>query len=65
MIPGIKENGLEQATMTGMQQGGPLSVVLTNVYLDKFDQELEQRGLLFTRYTDDTMVFTKSECNKN
>lgn len=43
---GVMENGLEQATMTGVPQGGPLSVVLSNVYLDKLDKELEQRGFV-------------------
>ena len=62
---GVMENGLEQATMRGVSQGGPLSVVLSNVYLDKLDKELEQRGLRFTRYADDTMVFTKSEMAAN
>lgn len=62
---GMMENGLEQATMTGVPQGGPLSVVLSNVYLDKLDKELEQRGLRFTRYADDTMIFTKSEMAAN
>lgn len=62
---GVMENGLEQATMRGVPQGGPLSVVLSNVYLDKLDKELEQRGLRFTRYADDTMVFTKSEMAAN
>lgn len=62
---GVMENGLEQATMRGVPQGGPLSVVLSNVYLDKIDKELEQRGLRFTRYADDTMVFTKSEMAAN
>lgn len=62
---GVMENGLEQATMTGVPQGGPLSVVLSNVYLDKLDKELEQRGLRFARYADDTMVFTKSEMAAN
>ena len=59
------EKGLEKATMTGVPQGGPLSVVLSNVYLDKLDKELEQRGLRFTRYADDTIVFTKSEMAAN
>lgn len=58
---GAMEKGLEKATISGVPQGGPLSVVLSNVYLDKLDKELEQRGLRFTRYADDTMVFTKSE----
>lgn len=62
---GVMENGLEQATKTGVPQGGPLSVVLSNVYLDKLDKELEQRGLRFTRYADDAMVFTKSEMAAN
>lgn len=58
---GVMEDGLEKATITGVPQGGPLSVVLSNVYLDKLDKELEERGLRFTRYADDTMIFTKSE----
>ena len=62
---GVMENGLEKATRTGVPQGGPLSVVLSNVYLDKLDKELEQRGLRFTRYADDTMIFTKSEMAAN
>lgn len=62
---GAMEKGLEKATTSGVPQGGPLSVVLSNVYLDKLDKELEQRGLRFTRYADDTMVFTKSEMAAN
>lgn len=62
---GVMEKGLERATTSGVPQGGPLSVVLSNVYLDKLDKELEQRGLRFTRYADDTMIFTKSEMAAN
>lgn len=62
---GVMEKGLEKATMSGVPQGGPLSVVLSNVYLDKLDKELEQRGLRFTRYADDTKIFTKSEMAAN
>ena len=58
---GVMENGLEKATTTGVPQGGPLSVVCSNVYLDKLDKELEQRGLRFTRYADDVLIFTRSE----
>ena len=50
---GVVEKGLEKATIKGVPQGGPLSVVCSNVYLDKLDKELEQRGLRFTRYADD------------
>lgn len=58
---GVMENGLEKATKTGVPQGGPLSVILSNIYIDKLDKELEQRGLRFTRYADDVLIFTKSE----
>lgn len=58
---GVMEQGLVKATKTGVPQGGPLSVVLSNIYLDKLDKELEQRGHHFVRYADDVMIFTKSE----
>ena len=62
---GVMENGLEKATITGVPQGGPLSVVCSNIYLDKLDKELEQRGLRFTRYADDVLIFVKSEISAN
>ena len=62
---GVMENGLEKATKAGVPQGGPLSVILSNVYLDKLDKELEQRELRFTRYADDVLIFTKSEMAAN
>ena len=58
---GVMENGLEKETETGVPQGGPLSVICSNVYLDKLDKELEQRELRFVRYADDILIFTKSE----
>ena len=62
---GVMEQGIVKATKTGVPQGGPLSVVLSNIYLDKLDKELEQRGLRFVRYADDVLIFTKSEMAAN
>lgn len=62
---GVMEKGIIKATKTGVPQGGPISVILSNVYLDKLDKELEQRGLHFVRYADDVMIFTKSEVAAN
>ncbi len=62
---GVMENGLEKATKTGVPQGGPLSVILSNIYLNKLDKELEERGLRFTRYADDVLIFTRSEMAAN
>jgi len=45
----------------GTPQGGPLSPLLANLYLDVLDQELVRRGLSFVRYADDIAVFVSSE----
>ncbi len=58
---GVMEEGLISSSKEGVPQGGPLSPVLSNVYLDKLDKELEARGLRFVRYADDCNIFVKSE----
>lgn len=44
----------------GTPQGGPLSPLLSNIYLDELDKELESRGLSFCRYADDCIILVKS-----
>ncbi len=58
---GIMEDGLVSSSTVGVPQGGPLSPELSGIYLDKFDKELESRGLHFVRYADDCNIFVKSE----
>ena len=58
---GIMEDGMFKKSTEGVPQGGPLSPILANVYLDKLDKELEARGLKFVRYADDCDIFVKSE----
>lgn len=58
---GVMEDGLVSPTEEGVPQGGPLSPILSNVYLDKLDKELESRGLRFVRYADDCDIFVRSE----
>ena len=62
---GVMEEGLVSPSMEGVPQGGPLSPVLSNVYLDKLDKELESRGLCYVRYADDCNIFVKSEMAAN
>ena len=57
---GILEDGTLIDSEMGVPQGGPLSPLLANIYLDKFDKELEARGLHFVRYADDCNIFLKS-----
>lgn len=53
--------GVLQATDEGAPQGGPLSLLLSNILLDDFDKELERRRLKFVRYADDFVILVRSE----
>jgi RNA-directed DNA polymerase len=41
---GAMVDGLVEASVEGTPQGGPLSPLLANIYLDELDRELERRG---------------------
>lgn len=62
---GIMEDGLVSSSTKGVPQGGPLSPILSNIYLNEFDKELESRGLNFVRYADDVVILVKSEMSAN
>lgn len=57
---GIMINGLFQASEEGTPQGGNLSPLLSNIYLNEFDNLLATRGHKFVRYADDCNVYVKS-----
>lgn len=57
---GIMENGLRVRTEEGTPQGGPLSPLLANVYLNEYDQEMGRREAPVIRYADDIVVLAKS-----
>ena len=57
----IMPDGQREATSCGIPQGGPLSPLLANVMLDDLDKELERRGLRFSRYADDFLIFVGSQ----
>ncbi|MFS0821453.1 group II intron reverse transcriptase/maturase [Bacillus sp. 1P02SD] len=57
---GILEHGLTKPTEFGAPQGGVLSPILSNVYLNQLDKELEKRGHRFVRFADDFCVYVKS-----
>lgn len=54
-------DGSQQKRTRGTPQGGPLSPLLANIYLDPLDKELENRGLAFVRYADDIAIFASSQ----
>ena len=58
---GVLVNGNFEKTNLGTPQGGNLSPLLSNIYLNELDKELEKRGLHFARYADDCVIFVKTE----
>ena len=55
------ENGVVTETKEGSPQGGNLSPLLANVYLNEFDWEFQRRGVPCIRYADDIVLLAKSE----
>lgn len=57
---GILDKDTYVETTEGAPQGGPLSPILANVYLNRLDRELEKRGHRFIRYADDFVIYVKT-----
>lgn len=58
---GVMEDGVVMATEEGSPQGGNLSPLLANIYLNEFDQEYKKRGVPCIRYADDIVLLAKSK----
>jgi RNA-directed DNA polymerase len=58
---GVLAEGVVVRSAEGTPQGGPLSPLLANIYLDALDRELENRELRFCRYADDCNIYVGSE----
>ena len=50
-----------QPTGRGTPQGGVISPLLANVYLNPLDQQMEQAGWEMVRYADDFVILCRSE----
>ncbi len=61
---GAVVEGEWEPSAAGTPQGGPLSPLLGNIYLDPLDQELEKRGLSFCRYADECNIYVSSRFGK-
>lgn len=62
---GVMVEGVFEKTDKGTPQGGNLSPLLANIYLNQFDKELDRRGLRYTRYADDVIICVHSEAAAN
>jgi len=58
---GMMQEGVLQQREEGTPQGSPLSPLLSNIYLDELDKEMEKRGVRFCRFADDCNAYVKSK----
>lgn len=58
---GVMVSGEYEATDVGSPQGGVISPLLANIYLDKFDQFMKSRGHRIVRYADDILILCGSK----
>lgn len=59
---GIMVDGAYEASEIGSPQGGVISPLLSNIYLNTFDQKMKTNtNYRIVRYADDILIFTKSK----
>lgn len=58
---GIMNEGIFEESLEGTPQGGNLSPLLSNIYLNHFDRRMGDHGYLLLRYADDIVIFCKFE----
>ncbi len=46
--------------VNGLPQGCPISPMLANLYLDKFDERIEKEGFKLVRFADDFLILCKT-----
>jgi group II intron reverse transcriptase/maturase len=56
----MKDRGFEE-TVQGTPQGGVISPLLANIYLNHFDRRMSEEGFLLVRYADDFLIFCRKE----
>jgi len=58
---GVMEDDQFYDTPIGSPQGGVISPLLANIYLDEFDWKMNQQGFPVVRFADDAIIFCKSK----
>lgn len=58
---GYMEEGKYYDTEQGSPQGGVISPLLANIYLNELDWELHKKKIYFVRYADDFLLFAETE----
>ena len=58
---GVMIDGQIEITSIGASQGGVFSPLISNIYLNKFDQKMKSRGIRIVRFADDILIFAKDK----
>ena len=58
---GVMEEGILHESEVGSPQGGVISPLLANIYLNEFDQEMKRRNYRIVRYADDIVILCRSK----
>lgn len=57
---GVMEDGQIQTAEIGSPQGGVISPLFMNIYLNEFDQEMKEKDIRVVRYADDILILARS-----
>ncbi len=58
---GVLDGAEFEATEIGSPQGGIISPLLMNIYMDSFDQYMKQQGIRIVRYADDILILASTK----
>lgn len=61
LTSGVMKDGSWQSSTTGSPQGGVISPLIANIYIDAFDQFMMKRGHRIVRYADDILILKRTE----
>lgn len=59
--PRVYDHGKEITEEKGIMAGTPLSAFYANLYLNGLDRYFEEKGVPYARYSDDIILFAKTE----
>jgi RNA-directed DNA polymerase len=61
LTAGVMEDDQFHETVVGSPQGGVISPLLANIYLNHFDWGMKERGFAVVRYADDAVILCKTK----
>ncbi|WP_311198901.1 group II intron reverse transcriptase/maturase [Paenibacillus hexagrammi] len=61
LTAGVMEDDQFHETLVGSPQGGVISPLLANLYLNHFDWSMKEKGFAVVRYADDAVILCKTK----